>query len=207
MSHTNNLRALGEVASIRTGYTFRGKIEEVAPEQGNAHIVQIKDARKIWDDTQSAGIAAHQLPYIRWEGKSSAFIEPETLLLPARGGYFRAAYVVASANSKLPVVASSQLLIIKPHTVVLPEFLCWTLNQPRTQFDLTEASQGTNISMLRTATLQQLKIAIPPIHIQQKVLHLNQLWEQEQQLTLALLKNREAELQAVFQQLITAKTT
>ena len=35
-----------------------------------------------------------------------------------------------------------------------------------------------------------------------RILHLNRLWEQEQQLTQALLKNRDIMLQGMFQQLL-----
>lgn len=205
MPHSQNIRSLADVANIRTGYTFRGKIEEVSHEKGNAHIVQIKDIRKIWDETQSTSIAAGQLPCVHWDGKNSAFIDPSTVLLPARGGYFRASHLVSSKTATFPVVASSQFLILTPTSSVLPEFLCWSLNQPRTQHNLEEASQGTNIPMLKAATVQQLQLAIPPIETQLEVMHLNQLWEREQKLTHALLKNRETQLQGVFQQLITDK--
>ena len=205
MSRNHNIRLLGDIAKIRSGYTFRGKIEEVGHEKGNAHIVQIKDSRKISDETQSTLITAEQLPYIQWDGKSSAFLDPNCVLLPARGGYFRASLVTSSGPGTLPVIASSQFLIIQPKPSVLPEFLCWSLNQSRTQYELSEASQGSNIPMLSAATIQQVKLTIPPIDIQNKVLHLNRLWEQEQKLTHALLNNREAQMQGVFQQLITEK--
>jgi len=206
MPRNQNTRSLGDIARIRSGYTFRGKIEEVSQGEGNAHIVQIKDTRKIWDETQSTTLAASQLPYIQWDGKSSAFIEPGSVLLPARGGYFRASLFIDSEASSYPVIATSQFLILQPLQSILPEFLCWSLNQSRTQYELNEASQGSNIQMLSAATVQMLKLAIPAIDIQRKVLHLHRLWEQEQKLTLALLKNRETQLQGVFQQLVTEKT-
>lgn len=205
MSRSNKLRALGDIADIRTGYAFRGKIEEVGGDKANIHVAQIKDARKLWQDTQSAAIAANQLPMIRWDGRASSFVEPGSVLLPSRGGYFRASYLISSEASTLPVVASSQFLIIKPSSAVLPEFLCWSLNQPRTQHHLDEASQGTNIPMLSATMVKQLKLPIPTVETQTKVLRLNQIWEQEQKLTHALLKNREAQLQGVFQQLMTDK--
>lgn len=67
------------------------------------------------------------------------------------------------------------------------------------------ASQGTSIAMLSTATAKDLQLEIPSLETQQKILHLNQLWEQEQQLTHALLKNRETMLQGMFQQLLKEK--
>ncbi len=40
MIQNTNLRLLSEVADIRTGYTFREKVEEVEAETGSARIAQ-----------------------------------------------------------------------------------------------------------------------------------------------------------------------
>lgn len=202
MSRSQNNKRLGDVAEVKTGYTFRGKIEEVAIDQGNAHVVQIKDVRKAFGDNQVSEVSADQLPAIQWSGKASAFVEPGAILLPCRGGYFRASHLVASSTSAMPMVVSSQFLILKPAESVLPEFLCWALNQPRAQHELNEASQGTNIQMLSADAVRLFKLAIPPIEVQEKLLKLNRMWDREKSLTLALLNNREAQLQSVFQQMI-----
>lgn len=201
MKHTQNLKSLAEIAEIRTGFTFRGKIKEA--EKGNAHILQIKDVRQHQDENGNDLIYGSKLPQIIWEGKSKAFVEPGTVLLPSRGGYFRSAYL-PNDNGDCPIVASSQFILISPtSTKVSPEFLCWSLNRPRMQRYLEEiASQGSSISMLSTSTAKELKLEIPSLETQHKILHLKRLWEQEQQLVQALLKNRETMLQGMFQQLL-----
>ncbi len=75
------------------------------------------------------------------------------------------------------------------------------------QYWLSEGagSQGTNIVMLNTKVAKELKLEIPTLATQEKILHLNKLWEQEQQLTQALLKNRETMLQGMFQNLLKEK--
>ena len=209
MASTTNLESLGDIAEIRTGYTFREKVDEVTKE-GNAHVAQIKDVRSALETTNTSALRAHQLPLIHWQGKSKAYVDPGAVLLPARGtrgGYFRATFLAQDEQSSLPVVVSSQFLIITPHEGVLPEFLCWSLNRPAMQYWLSEGagSQGSSIVMLNTKVARQLKLKIPALAIQQKIIHLNQLWEQEQQLTQALLKNRETMLHGMFQQLLKEK--
>lgn len=210
MSSTTNLKSLGDIADIRTGYTFREKVEEVS-EHGNAHIAQIKDVRGRWEETNSSLLRPRQLPQICWQGKDKAFVHSGSVLLPARGskgGYFRASCLISSdEEDQLPVVVSSQFLVITPKASVLPEFLCWSLNQPAMQYWLAEGagSQGSSIVMLNTKVAKELKLEIPSLETQQKILHLNQLWEQEQKLTHALLKNRETMLQGMFQQLLKEK--
>ena len=209
MTPVANLTALGDIADIRTGYTFREKVAE-ASEAGNAHIAQIKDVRSAWEASNTSTLFPHQLPFINWQGKDKAFAPAGSVLLPARGsrgGYFRASCITTDQPDSLPVVASSQFLVITPKEGALPEFLCWSLNQPAMQYWLAEGagSQGSSIVMLNTKIAKELKLEIPSLKAQQKILHLNKLWEQEQQLTLALLQNREAMLQGMFQLLLKEK--
>lgn len=204
MKPTDNIKRLAEIAEIRSGFTFRGKIEEVAT--GNAYVIQIKDLRKKQAESGTTLVNPAFLPQVIWEGRAKALVEPGTVLLPSRGGYFRAAYTSDEVTDR-PVIASSQFIIIRPKSsIILPGFLCWSLNRPSMQHYLEEiASQGTSIAMLSTATAKELKLEVPSLETQQKILHLNQLWEQEQQLTHALLKNRETMLQGMFQQLLKEK--
>lgn len=206
MSPATNLRTMGNIADIRTGYTFREKVEEVVKE-GNAHVAQIKDVRRVLETSNTSVLRAHELPLIRWEGKDKAFASPGDVLLPSRGakgGYFRASWLKSDSQDFLPTVVSSQFLVITPKAGVLPEFLCWSLNRPSMQHWLAEGagSQGSSIVMLNTKVAKELKLEIPALDTQQKILHLNQLWEQEQKLTQDLLKNREIMLYSMFQKLL-----
>ena len=54
---------------------------------------------------------------------------------------------------------------------------------------------------------KELELAIPDLSTQQKILHLNELWEKEQQLTQTLLNNRETMLQGMFQHLLMEKSS
>lgn len=201
MKNEKKLKSLGDIAAIRSGFTFRGKIEEVV--KGNAYVLQIKDFRKSQKSSGSDVIIPSTMPQIHWEARGKAVVEPGTVLLPSRGGYYRSAYM-DEGEAELPLIASSQFILIKPfHRYVVPAFLSWLLNRPRTQQYMEEiASQGSGISMLSTASAKAIKLQIPSLDTQHKILHLNRLWEQEQQLTQALLDNREAMLQGVFQQLL-----
>ena len=105
------------------------------------------------------------------------------------------------------MVASSQFILIRPRSAkVSAEFLCWSLNQPRLQRYLEDiASQGSSIPMLGTTAAKALKLDIPPLATQQKILRLNRIWEQEQRLSRELLNNRERMLQGMFLQLLKEK--
>lgn len=211
MRKPTKLKALGDIADIRTGFTFREKVEEVLV-GGNAYVAQIKDVRSAWEQNNTAMLQAHQLPMINWEGKDNAFVSPGTVLLPSRGskgGYFHASCLVSGHPSELPVVVSSQFLVITPKQGILPEFLCWSLNRPEMQHWISEGagSQGTSLVMLNATTAKALQLNIPTLAIQQKIMRLNELWEKEQQLTQALLSNHETMLQGMFQHLLMEKSS
>lgn len=202
------IKQLSHVADIHSGFTFREKIDELAS-GGNAHVAQIKDVRRAWETTRSAMLKAQQLPMIQWAGKDNAFVSPGTVLLPSRGskgGYFRASCLTSDQSFELPVVVSSQFLILTPKPGVLPEFLCWSLNRSDIQYRLSEGmSQGSSIVMLNTANAGAIQLKVPTLAIQHKIVRLNKLWEQKQQLTQALLHNQERMLQGMFQHLLTEK--
>lgn len=203
------LMALGDIATIRSGFTFREKIDELTS-GGNARVAQIKDVRNEWETTQSSLLKANQLPMIQWKGKDKAFVDSGTVLLPSRGskgGYFRASCLILDSPSELPVVVSSQFLVLTPKLDVLPEFLCWSLNRSDIQYLLSEGmSQGSSIVMLNTANAAAIQLKVPPLSIQYKIVRLNKLWEQEQQLTQKLLRNRESMLQGMYQHLLMEKS-
>ncbi|WP_411686121.1 restriction endonuclease subunit S [Acinetobacter pseudolwoffii] len=202
MSNLNEVMKISDIAKIRTGFTFREKIEEV--ESGSAHIVQIKDVRTIWTNTWSHTLYSEDLPKIRWEGKDNASVAANCVLLPCRGEFLQASYFVGSKNSssRLPVIVSSQFLVIFPKENVLPEYLCWYLNQPNVQHRLRYESQGSSMPMLSIGSISQFLIEVPNLEIQQSIIKLNRLWEQEQVLAHKLLTNREQLMQGIFQKLL-----
>ena len=208
MPQCTNIRRLSDIADIRTGYTFREKVEEVERSDGNAYVAQIKDVRELAEASHSFLLNPSKLPSISWQGKSKALVPSGTVILPSRGsrgGYFKASCVVDCSGASLPLVVTSQFLIITPNEAVLPEFLCWSLNQPNIQYRLSEGggSQGTSMSvMLKTAIGNEITIPTPPIETQKRIIQIHQLWEKEQELNMRLQANRLQMLQGMYQKLL-----
>ena len=152
--------------------------------------MQIKDIRCIATDTCGYTLFADSLPQIDWQGKDNAIVSPENVLLPCRGEYLKAHYFVGHQDQSkaLPLIVSSQFLILMPNQNVLPEYLCWYLNQPHVQYELRKESQGSKMPMLSVSTVSQFEVEVPSLDIQQRIIELNRLWEQEQILTQQLLK-------------------
>ena len=201
MPDSNKIVKLSSVAEIRQGFTFREKVIEI--DAGNAHIVQIKDIRQP-EQAWGMQLRPEVLPKMDWQGKDQAKIVDDCVLLPCRGEYLQAHYVKPKGKpeSALPIIASSQFLLMTPKKAVLTEYLCWYLNQSQVQQRLRNEGQGTKILMLSIANMNDFMIAVPSIETQRYIIDLNQLWEQEQRLTQKLLQNREQMMQGIFQQLL-----
>ena len=202
MSDSNKIVKLSSVAEIRQGFTFREKVAE--DPQGNAHLVQIKDVREAGQWDLSMQLRPEILPKMDWQGKDQAKIVDDCVLLPCRGEYLKAHYftVEERSESALPIIASSQFLILTPKPTILTEYLCWYFNQTTVQQRLRQGGQGTKILMLSVASMNDFLIAVPNLDTQRQIVALNRLWEQEQVLTQKLLQNREQMMQGVFQQLL-----
>lgn len=183
---------LEDIADIRTGYTFRGALEE-SPE-GDIRVLQIKDMR------QRSRLDPLTLPRVVWEARGEPpLLQPKDIVVVARGESNTAALFPGGEA----VVPSNQLLVVSAkRRNVLPEFLCWLLNQEVVHRQLIEARTGTNIASIGKSDLSGLDLSLPSLETQQKVLRLQGLWDEEQRLLDDLKKNRETMLKGMFRQLL-----
>ena len=83
---------------------------------------------------------------------------------------------------------------------VLPEYLCWMINLPQSQRSLERS--GSSIQAISKGALQDMLIPLPPLATQQKLVDLQRLWDEEDQLIARLQTNREQMLQGIYQHLI-----
>ena len=88
------------------------------------------------------------------------------------------------------------------HIAVLPEYLCWLLNQPAIQNRLQHDSRGSNIPMLGIGQINELRLPIAPVNTQTHIVALAHLAEQEQQTAAQLQQNRQTLFQGIYQHLI-----
>lgn len=156
----------------------------------------------IGDIRHSRVIEPSCLSPVAWHSSGSPpVLEPGEVVLAAKGERNLAA--IFTDQSAL-VIPSSQFLIlrVKNEREMLSSFLCWILNYESTQKRLTEFHTGTNIPSLSKKALLNVTIPLPPIETQRAVLHLQSLWEEEKQITEALIQNREKMLNGTYQRIL-----
>lgn len=172
---SKNLKVeLESLANIRSGYNFRGKVEP-SP-SGKTRVIQTKDIsnKGVLDLLSLTPVTLEDI-------KEDHFLENGDIILRSRGGTnFPAATV---RNLSFATVAAAPILIVRVNDQsVLPEYLTWHLNQPRTQGLLQMMAQSTFIPTISKAALSQLTVLLPPIRVQQAIMTLHQLVEMESQL-------------------------
>ena len=92
------------------------------------------------------------------------------------------------------------VLIVSTKQDVLPEYLCWLINLPQSQRSLERS--GSAIQAISKASLLDMRIPLPPLATQQKLIALQALWDEEDELIARLQTNREQMLQGIYQHLI-----
>ncbi|MBD8682989.1 restriction endonuclease subunit S [Pseudomonas sp. CFBP 13719] len=181
---------LSELADVRSGYTFRGALEH--DPSGDVRVLQIKDLR------QNAAIEPDTLTAVTWDARAAPpLLQPGDITVIARGDTNKAV-LYTSAQS---VVATSQFFIVTAkRSEVLPVYLCWLINLPQSQRSLERS--GSAIQAISKASLMDMQIPLPPLATQQKLIALQALLDEEDQLIALLQTNREQMLQGIYQHLI-----
>lgn len=99
-------------------------------------------------------------------------------------------------TENIPAVASTSFFVIRLQTKeILPGYLTWLLNHPKTQYLLKGKARGTSIASISKAVLEELEFSIPSIHKQVLVLKIHQLRNKEKKLKKQIEILREKQIQ------------
>lgn len=177
------------IADIRTGYQFRGSIQP--DPAGAVRVIQIKDIAG--DGTiQQDGLVPVKLarpePYLAHQGD---------VLFLARGYRLNATAVTQPiANT----IVTGYFFILRPNGKVMPRYLAWFINQPDFQQRMRTFIQGTHQPMVAKADFQEMKIEVPSLDLQDKIVRLHDLMEEERRLVANIEEKRAKLVQAISMQ-------
>jgi hypothetical protein len=167
------MKKLGQIATIRTGYPFRGSVDRV--EVGNCRIVQMGDVRA------SAGVVADLQAFVKLpEGPGKHVLLPGDVLFVGRGVRNEAATFTGDGGN---VVAAPHLFVLRPNTaLVLPDYLTWFLNLTATQGKIHALRSGSAVPFVPLTMFAELELPVPPMARQRAVCELYRLGLREQKL-------------------------
>lgn len=101
-------------------------------------------------------------------------------------------------------VASSSFLVIRilNKDVVMPEYLNWYLNLPRTIEHLSINAVGTSMPSITKSMLEYVALALPSIKTQKKVIEIARLQKHEQRLLVLIAAKRQILIDNRLKQII-----
>ena len=177
------------LTTLRSGYPFRGSIEESA--DGEALAVQMKDVDPdlgvSWSGVMRTTLAGRKQP---------DWLKAGDVLFVSKGARF---YAVCIDETPSAAVCSPHffLLQVLPRAELLPAFLAWQINQPPFQRQLQQAAEGSSQLSIRRPVLESLTLCVPSLADQQRIVALADLARQERRTLHQLIHNREQQLQAL----------
>ena len=114
-------------------------------------------------------------------------LQKEDLLFAGKG----TTYLCMLFNLDIKAVASTTLYVIRvQNDNILPEYLCWYLNQPNMVSKIRASQIGSSTPLIHKSTLEGLEIPVPNIAIQQKVMEISKLQKRETYLINTLAEKR-----------------
>lgn len=89
-------------------------------------------------------------------------------------------------------IASTSFLVLRiTCSHILPEYLCWYLNHPRTVEIIHSRQEGSGTPMIRKADIEDLLISIPDLERQSEIIRLSELSQRETELMKEITTRKE----------------
>lgn len=185
---------LKDVVDIRAGHPFRGSVPAI--EDGDVGVIQMRDisldGSVAWSDLVRTAIVSMRLP---------DWVQDGDILFAARGTHN---YALALINVPDRTLCSQHFFVMRCRRAdVLPAYLAWHINRAPSQRYLASNAEGSAQLGIRRAVLEAMPIAMPPLAEQAAIVHLAIAARQERQCYEALMHNREKQLDAMADALLT----
>ncbi len=168
---------LNKIAVIQSGHPFPTRIE--SSENGDVAVVQMKDLPNEMQLTSAVPVRIDA-----GETKKRYILKKNDVIFRARGQTNTA--VIVKADLGLAVVAAPLLTLRVTSDAILPDFLCWWINQPAAQIHFERHASGTSVRMISPKALAELEVPLVPTQKQKQIVELAMLGEREQELLLRL---------------------
>jgi hypothetical protein len=173
-----------DIADIRSGFQFRGKIEP--DPDGEVSVIQIKD----FDDDRQ--LQPQEVDRIVFERDPEPYrVEPGDVLFLSRGHRLFATTIDEPPQD---AIATGYFFIMRMNNErVRPDYLAWYINSRSAQKIINTLKRGAHIPLISRGDIETLPIEMPPLEIQEKIVALDALARRERRL-LAKLNSKRTEL-------------
>lgn len=178
MPHIVEIR---DIADLRNGYTFKKKVENNPA--GAVSVIQPKDIEN-GDLTQlPAKVPTEEITLL-----DNHLLKTDDLILANKGIRF-STFIYQGLPS--PCIASGSFFVITPNAQkVLSGFLQWFLSQDHTIERLKQLANSFTVPSLTLSKVGTLKMPMPSITAQEKIIEMSTLMKAEETITHQLLSRK-----------------
>jgi restriction endonuclease S subunit len=172
---------LKNLATIQSGHPFPTRIEETV--NGTVGVIQMKDLPNAFQLTAASPVRINTD-----EIKERYLLEADDIIFRSRGQTNTCTLLKADLG---PIVAAAPLMTLRVTSEsLLPDYLCWWINQQPAQTHFDRHARGTYGRMISRDALEDLEINVPPLNVQKQIVELALLGEREQDLLTRLAEKK-----------------
>ena len=173
--NTKPKKILSEIAEVITGVYLQ------AEPYGDISYLQIKDL--------FAELPEKTASKVTLSPKNERYLLAKGDLLFAGKG---TTYLCKVFDLDIPAIASTTLYIIRLTSKgILPDYLCWYLNQPNVMAMLKTQQVGTGTPLIHKQVVEDFEIPVPDLETQQRIVELARLQAKEKELYQAIAEKRQ----------------
>ncbi len=165
---------LSDLAILEQGHLFRKGISNLP--MGNISLIQPNDVAQ---DKELDIDGLHKVKYN--DVKESSILKKNDIIIKTKATN-PIALMVEPGNNQFAVTNHFTIIRIIDENIS-PKYLTWFLNTKQTQEYLSRMMVGTSVPFLKKTTLMDLGIPVPHRKIQERIVMMNELHEDEDQLT------------------------
>lgn len=174
---------LGEICSVQPGLAGRHRLLPPGADRG-APVITVADVGgESLPHPASLRRFASRNPLTRY------LVRAGDILFRARGD--RPTATVLDRRYREPAVAVLPLFILRPdRSRVVPGYLAWAINRPASQHHFARVARGTGTQVVLRGGIESLRIALPGLRAQRRVVEVDRLAEREFRLALQAAEAR-----------------
>jgi hypothetical protein len=187
-----DLKRLGDLAEVRSGYPFRNRVEPVP--DGTCRLVQMKDM-DVLGGLRGSDLARIDAP----PNYESHLLNHGDVVMAGRGPRNHAVTFHPEVSN---AIAAANLVILRPRGPALPNYLAWFLNLPATQKQLRAKRAGSSVLFVPLSELSNLEIPVPSLEMQNRIVDIYKLSLQEEELLARIQARRRTLVDAMLQEVV-----
>lgn len=182
---------LCDIADIRLGHPFRGTVKQY--DKGDVHVVQVRDTEPTGEINQATLVQTELSTK-----KQPDWLQNGDVLFVAKGAKHYSALVQQVLEH---TVCSPHFFVVRIKAefkdMILPDFLCWQLNQQPAQRYFKATAEGSMYLSIRRQVLENVPIKVLTLEKQKQLTAMHRCGVKEQEVLQKLIENRQQQLEAI----------